>query len=106
MNIKELEQLVIKFRDDRNWKQYHTPKNLTQALASEVGELNDLYLWNREPEKSSVGQEMADILIYLLSLADIAEIDLTQEIIFKLQINEVKYPIKKARGNDKKYSEL
>lgn len=101
--LKELQKLVVEFRDARNWRQFHTSKNLTQALASEVGELNDLFLWDRQPEKLKVAQEMADILIYLLSLADVAGIDLYQEVIFKLHINTAKYPIEKAFGNAKKY---
>jgi dCTP diphosphatase len=101
--LKDLQKAVVKFRDDRDWKQFHdNPKNLAQALASEVGELNDLYLWNRQPKISEVELEMADILIYLLSMADILDVDLADAVYFKLRINEAKYPVLLSRGNDEK----
>ena len=100
--LKDLQKAVVKFRDDRDWLQFHTPKNLAQALASEVGELNDLFLWSRDPDWVSVGHEMADIAIYLLSIADVTGIDLKSAIKAKLVLNERKYPVNHCRGNDKK----
>jgi dCTP diphosphatase len=97
-----LQKAVAQFRDDRDWLKFHTPKNLAQALASEVGELNDLYLWTREPDISKVQQEMADILIYLLSMADVCKIDLADAVYFKLRINDAKYPVKFCKGDDAK----
>lgn len=99
MQIKDLQSLVAGFRDARNWRQFHTPKNLVQALASEVGELNDLFLWDRSPDWVSVGHEMADIAIYLLSLADVTEIDLEAAIKAKLSLNAIKYPVDKFIGS-------
>jgi NTP pyrophosphatase (non-canonical NTP hydrolase) len=98
--LKELQKAVVNFRDARDWRQFHdNPKNLAQALASEVGELNDLYLWDRKPEIEEVELEMADILIYLLSMADICKIDLYDAVHYKLRINEHKYPIAQFSGN-------
>lgn len=103
--LNELRDLVVKFRDIRNWRQFHTPKNLVQALASEVGELNDLYLWDRSPSLFDVCEEMADILIYLLSLADVIEIDLFDAVLAKLNKNNKKYPANKFNGNSSKSTE-
>jgi dCTP diphosphatase len=100
--LKDLQKSVVQFRDARDWRQFHTPKNLAQALASEIGELNDLYLWSREPNIGNVELEMADILIYLLSLADITKIDLIYAVEKKLRINGLKYPVRFAKGNDTK----
>ena len=102
MDIEELQVLVTKFRDKRDWKQFHTPKNLAQAMASEVGELNDLYLWDRQPTPFDVGKELADIFIYLLSMAEILGLDLADAVIRKLNENEGKYSIIKSKGNDRK----
>jgi NTP pyrophosphatase (non-canonical NTP hydrolase) len=102
--LKHLQMMVVKFRDKRDWLQYHTPKNLAQALSSEVGELNDLFLWNREPDPEAVKEEMADILIYLLSLADVLEVDLADVVKFKLRINQCKYPVLIYKGSCEKAS--
>ena len=101
--LDKLQSAVVKFRDKRDWLQYHTPKNLAQALASEVGELNDLFLWDRDPDPEMVKEEMADILIYLLSMADVMGIDLAQAVKAKININRHKYPTFKSRGNCEKY---
>jgi NTP pyrophosphatase (non-canonical NTP hydrolase) len=100
--LKDLQKAVVNFRDDRDWRQFHTPKNLAQALASEVGELNDLYLWSRAGDLNRVEQEMADILIYLLSLADVLRVDLDFAVRYKLKINANKYPVKYCKGSDLK----
>ena len=98
-DLKDLQDSVVRFRDNRDWLQYHTPKNLSMALAGEVGELIDLYLWDREPDSEMVRLEMADVLIYLLSMADVLEIDLVQAVRDKIFINWQKYPAFKAKGN-------
>ena len=97
--LKDLQDLVVNFRDDREWEEYHTPKNLAMAIGSEVGELQDLLLWDREPDLHRLAWEMADILIYLLSMADVTQIDLYQAVKDKLAINEQKYPVAVSRGN-------
>jgi NTP pyrophosphatase (non-canonical NTP hydrolase) len=106
MTIDELIGIVVTFRDARDWKQFHTPKNLAQAMASEVGELNDLYLWDRTPNMGNVMDEVADITIYLLSLADITGIDIAECVIQKLKKNDHKYPTGKVQGDARKYTEI
>ena len=101
----DLQKAAVKFRDDRDWLQFHTPKNLAQALASEVGELNDLFLWDRNAERGKVELEMADILIYLLSMADVCKIDLYDAVHYKLRINGRKYPVKDFKGSSAKGGE-
>jgi dCTP diphosphatase len=100
--LDNLQSAVVKFRDKRDWLQYHSPKNLAQALASEVGELNDLFLWGREPDPEAVKEEMADILIYLLSMADVCGVDLFNAVMFKLRINQAKYPVLIYKGSCEK----
>jgi dCTP diphosphatase len=102
--LGKLQSAVVKFRDKRDWIQYHTPKNLTMAIAGEVGELVDLYLWDREPDPEAVKEEMADILIYLLSMADVCEVDLFDAVMFKLRVNQYKYPVLIYKGNCEKSS--
>jgi dCTP diphosphatase len=100
--LDKLQSAVVKFRDKRDWLQYHTPKNLAQALASEVVELNDLFLWDREPDPEAVREEMADIFIYLLSMADVCGVDLFNAVMFKLRVNQAKYPVLIYKGNCEK----
>lgn len=105
MTLEELQVKVVAFRDDRDWRKFHTPKNLAQALIEEVGELNSLYLWDRQPALIKVAHEIADIQIYLLSLVDVLGIDLGEAVLRKLVKNNLKYPIERAKGNDQKYSD-
>jgi NTP pyrophosphatase (non-canonical NTP hydrolase) len=91
--IETLKNEVRRFRDERGWGKHHTPKNLAQALASEVGELNDLYLWDRRPCLFDVRDEMADIMIYLLHLSDATGLNLFEAVLQKVQKNDLKYPV-------------
>jgi NTP pyrophosphatase (non-canonical NTP hydrolase) len=109
-----ISQAIIKFGADRDWKQFHDPKNLAEALAIECGELLEVFLWkdcgqSREltgRETEMVREEVADIFIFLVYLADSLGIDLLDAVQAKIQENEMKYPKEKARGSSKKYSEL
>ena len=113
-DIEKLKELVVKFRDERNWKQFHNPKNLSLALSVEVSELAENFLWvdNKDSKKTAyekidnVKEEMADIFIYLLSLADVLDINLKDAVINKIDKNKEKYPIDKSYGSCKKYTEL
>ena len=113
-NIEKLEELVAQFRDERDWKQFHNPKNLSLALSVEVSELAENFLWvdNKDSINTAnmkienVKEEMADIFIYLLSLADVLNINLEEAVINKIEKNKQKYPIEKSFGNCKKYTEL
>lgn len=115
-DIASLKQKLIQFRDERDWKQFHTPKNLAMGLAIETSELQELFLWKTEEEirafldtengNQKVEEELADIFIYLLYLVDTCGIDLAKATGRKIQINGEKYPVEKSHGNSTKYNEL
>jgi len=117
MSLNTLEQLsaaVREFGRERDWHRYHTPKNLTAALIVEAAELLEPFQWltpeqslNLPPDKyEAVRQEMADVLIYLVSLANCLEVDLLKAAEDKLAINAAKYPVEKAKGSCAKSHEL
>lgn len=113
-NIQDLKDKVKQFRDERDWKQFHTPKNLAMALSVEASELAELFLWDNNEEsfntanmkREHLQEEMADVLIYLLSMADVLDINLSKAVLDKLENNKKKYPVEKAKGISKKYNEL
>ena len=102
---------VLAFRDARDWKQYHNPKDLAISLSLEAAELLEIFQWSgsdtecrdRLPE---MREELADVLMYAISLADRLELDLDEIILEKLQRNGEKYPLEKARGRKEKYTDL
>ena len=109
MNIKEIQDKLAKFAKERDWDQFHSPKNLVMALTSEVGELNELFQWLTEEQSKNlnndeVKQEIADIFIYLVRLSDKLDIDIEEAIKEKIEINAKKYPIDLAKGNAIKYT--
>ena len=109
MDIKEIQDKLAKFAEERDWDQFHSPKNLAMALTSEVGELNELFQWLTEEQSNNVDndeirQEIADIFIYLLRLSDKLDIDIEAAVREKIEINAKKYPIDLAKGNAIKYS--
>ena len=109
MNIKEIQDKLAKFAKERDWDQFHSPKNLVMALTSEVGELNELFQWLTEEQSKNlnndeVKQEIADIFIYLVRLSDKLDIDIEEAIKEKIEINAKKYPIDLAKGNAIKYN--
>ncbi len=111
MDIKELNKKIIKFRDDRNWKQFHTLKDLLLGLQIECSELSELFLWKNDQEildvpKEKIENELADIFIFLSYLANNFDIDLEKAVLDKIRINDKKYPIEKSYGINKKYNEL
>lgn len=117
MKSKELESLqdqLAKFAKDRDWDKFHSPKNLTMALAGEAGELVEVFQWLTESEsqcltskqKGRAEEEIADVFLYLLRLSDKLDIDLIEAANKKLAINEAKYPVERCYGTAKKYTEL
>lgn len=117
MKIETLDQLSQAVRDfgrERDWHLYHTPKNLTAALVVEAAELLEPFQWLTpeeslnlpEHKREAVRQEMADVLIYLVSLANLMQVDLLEAAQDKLAINARKYPVEKARGSCAKYDEF
>ncbi len=112
--LEDIRKRLLKFRDLRDWKQFHDPKNLAEAISIEAGELLEHFLWKTiedskklPPEDlSKVGQEIADIFIFLVYLSTELQIDLLESVKEKIQLNEKKYPTEKARGTSKKYLNL
>ena len=114
--MQDLESLKLrarKFADDRDWDQFHSPKNLSMALSVEVSELVECFQWLTEQQSRSldeqqlaaVADEIADIQIYLVRLADKVGIDIGEAVDQKITKNEAKYPADKVRGSSKKYNE-
>lgn len=107
MNIDELTEAVRQFAAEREWEQFHTPKNLAMALSGEAGELLAEFQWLTAEQSSSlnaeqrqaVGEEMADVLIYLCRLADVTGIDLMAAAEAKLEANRARYSVEVAKGN-------
>jgi NTP pyrophosphatase (non-canonical NTP hydrolase) len=114
MNLTQLRDALRKFADERDWDQYHSPKNLASALAVEAAELLERFQWLTEdqsrklpPEElQKVREEMADVLNYLVRLADKLDVNLLEAAREKIEINAKKYPVEKARGSARKYSEF
>jgi len=112
--ITDLTNKILAFRDERNWAQFHTPKNLAISLSLEASEVLEHFQWKSDEEikgyikthKEHIADELGDVMNYLLLLADIADIDLAQATTNKIAKNEIKYPVDKARGSSKKYNQL
>lgn len=110
-DIQLLINELIKFRDDRNWEQFHNSKDLALAISIESAELNELFLWKTREESENVDQnkikeELADILAFSLLLAGKHGFDVKEMVLAKIKKNNEKYPIEKAKGTAKKYNEL
>jgi len=112
--IRELKSAITRFADERNWKQFHNPKNLVMALSVEVAEIMEHLQWLTPEEsmnldqdkKTRIEQEIGDVFIYLLRLCDILEVDPVIAAREKMKINSLKYPVEKAKDNAKKYNEF
>ena len=112
MDIEKIKQIINKFAEDRNWDQFHTPKNLSLALSVEASELVEIFQWLKDEESKildeknlqSVREELADILIYLIRIAHKLDIDLQNSVLEKIKINETKYPIELSKNNAIKYN--
>ena len=106
--INKITEELRKFRDERDWAQFHNPKDLALALSIEASELLEVFLWksaeNADPDK--VKEELADVFAYAFMLADKYGLDVAQIMRDKLAKNKLKYPANKARGSAKKYNEL
>lgn len=104
--MEEIMQKVRIFRDDRDWKPFHTPENLAKSIGIEAAELLEHFQWDNEFNSEAVQEELADVLIYCLSMADVLDVSVKEIIMKKLEKNAQKYPIEKSKGNSKKYTEL
>jgi len=114
--LADIVEAVARFRDDRDWAQFHKPKDLAAAIAIEAGELQERFLWKTDAEvdrdladaaqKGGVAEEIADVVMFAMLLADRVGIDLGVAITAKLAANAKKYPVKLARGSARKYTEF
>ncbi len=107
-NWKSLQEALIKFRNERDWEQFHNPKDLALALSIEASELNELFLWKNAEEANpeKVKEELADVLAYAILLAEKYDLDINEIVLEKIAKNAQKYPVDKAKGTAKKYTDL
>ena len=114
MEIKDLQGMVVKFRDKRDWKQFHNPKDMALSLTLEAAEVLEHFQWKSPEEidryiktsKDKVGEELSDVFYWVLLMANDLDINLEKSFKSKLIQNGKKYPVKKAKGTHKKYTEL
>ena len=105
--MKETMERIKKFRDDRDWKQFHTPSNLAKAISIESGELLEEFLWDNDNfNLQNVKEELADVMIYCIHMANALDVNIEDIINMKLDKNEMKYPVEKSKGKSTKYTEL
>ncbi len=115
--IQELKEILNKFKEERNWGQFHDAKNLAEAISIESGELQEHFLWKKSVDvmsqlesdpkfKDEVSEELADVVMYCLNFANAINIDLSSTIKNKIKKNNEKYPVEKSKGNAKKYNQL
>ena len=115
-NLQELKDRILAFAKEREWEQFHSPKNLSMAIAAEAAELMEHFLWqsaqvSREDVhaaqlREKIVEEIADILIFAIEFANVADIDIATAIESKMAKNALKYPVEKAKGSSTKYTEL
>lgn len=105
---EEIIKALIKFRDERDWEQFHNPKDLALAINIEAGELLELFLWKNAGEANTekVKHELADVFSFAFLLAHKYGFDVKQIVLDKVKLNALKYPVDKAKGTAKKYNEL
>jgi dCTP diphosphatase len=114
--FEQLLKNIQEFSNERDWSQFHTPKNLVLAITAEVGELSEALQWKSDQEviefistpvgRKKVSEEVADVAIYLIRLCQELDLDFIEILNEKIDVNEIKYPVKSSKGNAKKYTEL
>lgn len=113
-NIENLTNRIIAFRNARDWKQFHNPKDIALSLVLEAAEVIEHFQWKNGPDmeqyvkehKTEIGEELADVLYWVLLMSHDLDINILEALDKKMKINEQKYPIAKAKGNAKKYTDL
>lgn len=108
---QETRDQILKFRDDRNWKKFHNPKDLAISICLEAAELLEVFQWSGSdticaPKADKIREELADVLIYCTLMADACGLDMDEIMQDKMKRNNEKYPVEKARNSAKKYSDL
>jgi len=105
-DINKLIKKFTEFRDERNWKQFHTPGNLAKSVVLEAAELLENFQWDQDPDINNVKEEIADVFGYLLMLCNHYDIDIIEITNAKIDKNRAKYPIEKSYGKSTKYNKL
>ncbi|XP_056265259.1 glutamyl-tRNA(Gln) amidotransferase subunit B, mitochondrial [Pseudoliparis swirei] len=113
--MEDIRRLQAEFTDERDWNQFHQPRNLLLAMVGEVGEVSELFQWRgevaeglpgwTESEREQLAHELSDVMIYLVELAEKCRVDLPQAVLRKMALNRLKYPASKVHGSAKKYTE-
>ena len=108
---QETIDMILKFRDDRDWKQFHNPKDLAISISLEAAELLEVFQWSGsdvsgDGKIDKIKEELADVLVYCVHMADALDLDIDQIVQEKMKKNNEKYPVAKAKGKSEKYSEL
>ena len=104
--MEKIYQELMEFQKERDWKKFHTPENLAKSISIEAAELLEHFQWGKEYDSEGVAEELADVLIYCIYMADAMDFDIEKIISDKIKKNAVKYPVLKSKGNAKKYTEL
>jgi dCTP diphosphatase len=113
MDLNKIQKRLREFASDRDWEQFHDPKNLTMALSVEVSELLEIFQWSKDGGideikdkkiKKEIEREIADVFNYIIRLSDILDIDIEKVAHIKIDENEIKYPIEKFKGSSRKYN--
>uniref|UniRef100_A0A3P9JHI1 dCTP pyrophosphatase 1 n=1 Tax=Oryzias latipes TaxID=8090 RepID=A0A3P9JHI1_ORYLA len=113
--MEDIRRMQAEFTDERDWNQFHQPRNLLLAMVGEVGEVSELFQWRgevaeglpgwTESEREQLAHELSDVMIYLVELAEKCRVDLPQAVLRKMALNKLKYPASKVHGSAKKYTE-
>ncbi|KAF5746257.1 dCTP pyrophosphatase 1-like [Tripterygium wilfordii] len=116
VSLDLLKKKMAEFAKERDWDQFHSPRNLLLALVGEVGELSEIFQWKgevpkglpdwKEEEKVHLGEELSDVLLYLVRLSDICGIDLGKAALRKVELNALKYPVGICKSSSKKYNAI
>jgi NTP pyrophosphatase (non-canonical NTP hydrolase) len=112
-SLIELRERIRQFSGERDWNQFHTPKNLAMALSVEVAELVEHFQWLPtgadaeldEAKRTGIRHELADVLVYLIQLADKTGVDLREAVLEKMELNRAKYPVERVKGDPRKYDQ-
>ena len=104
--MKEIQKKIDDFNKERDWDQFHTPENLAKSIAIEAGELLECFQWDNKYDLEEVKEELADVLIYCIQMADKIGVDPKQIVLDKIKKNALKYPVEKSKGVSTKYNKL
>ena len=103
---EETLERIRRFTSDREWEPYHTPENLAKSISIEAGELLECFQWSEEYDPEALKDELADVLVYCIQMAETMGYDIDELIMRKMEKNEKKYPVEKSKGNSVKYDKL